>query len=30
MQYHFKPALDGQGQPLATTIAAAVDFPESP
>ena len=30
MRYRFKPALDGQGQPLETTIAAAIDFPEAP
>jgi serine/threonine-protein kinase len=30
MRYRFKPALDAQGQPLETTIAAAVDFPETP
>ena len=30
LRYRFKPALDAQGQPLETTIAAAVDFPEVP
>jgi serine/threonine-protein kinase len=30
LRYRFKPALDAQGQPLETTIAAAVDFPEAP
>lgn len=30
MRYRFKPALDAQGQALATTLAAAVDFPEVP
>ena len=30
MRYRFKPALDAKGQPLETTIAAAVDFPEVP
>jgi len=30
MRYRFKPALDAQGQPLETTLAAAVDFPEAP
>jgi serine/threonine protein kinase len=30
VRYRFKPALDAQGQPLETTVAAAVDFPEIP
>ena len=30
LRYRFKPALDAQGRPLETTIAAAVDFPEKP
>ena len=30
LRYRFKPALDAQGLPLETTIAAAVDFPEKP
>lgn len=30
MRYRFKPALDAQGKPVETTIAAAVDFPEPP
>ena len=30
MRYRFKPALDAQGRPLETSIAAAVDFPETP
>ena len=28
MSYHFKPALDAQGRPVQTTIAASVDFQE--
>ncbi|MBI1753436.1 MAG: protein kinase [Acidobacteria bacterium] len=28
LRYRFKPALDAQGKPLQTTVAAAVDFPE--
>ncbi|WLT32564.1 protein kinase [Geothrix sp. PMB-07] len=30
LRYRFKPALDAQGKPLQTTVAAAVDFPELP
>jgi serine/threonine-protein kinase len=30
LRYRFKPALDAQGKPLETTVAAAVDFPEVP
>jgi len=30
LRYRFKPALDAQGKPIQTTVAAAVDFPESP
>ena len=30
LRYRFKPALDAEGKPLETTIAAAVDFPEAP
>jgi len=30
LRYRFKPALDAQGKPVETTIAAAVDFPETP
>lgn len=30
LHYRFKPALDAQGRPVETTIAAAVDFPEPP
>jgi serine/threonine-protein kinase len=30
LRYRFKPALDAEGNPLETTIAAAVDFPEAP
>jgi serine/threonine-protein kinase len=29
LRYRFKPALDAQGRPLETTVAAAVDFPET-
>ena len=30
LRYHFSPALDAQGRPVETTVAAAVDFPEVP
>jgi serine/threonine-protein kinase len=30
LRYRFKPALDVQGEPLESTVAAAVDFPEAP
>jgi len=30
LRYRFKPALDAQGLPLETTLAAAVDLPEVP
>jgi serine/threonine-protein kinase len=30
MRYRFRPAMDAQGKPLETSIAAAVDFPEAP
>jgi hypothetical protein len=30
LNFRFKPALDAQGRPVQTTLAAAVDFPEAP
>jgi serine/threonine-protein kinase len=30
LRYHFRPALDAQGQPVQTTVAAAVVLPEAP
>jgi outer membrane biosynthesis protein TonB len=30
MRYRFKPALDAEGRPVETTVAAAVDFLEAP
>jgi hypothetical protein len=30
LRYHFKPALDAQGQPVQATVAAAVVLPEAP
>lgn len=28
MRYRFKPAMDAEGKPIATTVAATIDFPE--
>ncbi|WP_005035677.1 protein kinase domain-containing protein [Holophaga foetida] len=30
MRYRFKPAMDAEGKPIATTVAATIDFPEMP
>jgi len=30
LRYRFKPALDAEGKPLAATVAASIDFPETP
>jgi len=30
MAFRYRPALDGEGKPIESTVAAAIDFPEAP
>jgi hypothetical protein len=30
MAFRYRPATDGEGKPIESTVAAAIDFPEAP